>query len=178
MTADRAGAMTAERAGTGRSLTPLRAAAIVLVVAAATIGGAWVFQAMGYPPCELCLKQRYAYYAGVPLAALVTLVAAGGRHRGAAAAGLALLALVFAASAVFGAYHAGVEWGFWPGPAGCTGAIAPSSESLSAQLATVKVVRCDAAALRILGLSLAGWNAVISLALAAVAAAGARAGRA
>jgi disulfide bond formation protein DsbB len=159
----------------GIAVTPFRAAAAVFLIAAATIGGAWAFQAAGYPPCELCLKQRYAYYAGVPLAALVALLAAYHEPRALVATGLALLALVFAASAVFGAYHAGVEWGFWPGPSGCTGEIAHSSQSLLAQLDTIKVVRCDAAALRILGLSLAGWNALISLALAALAAAGSRA---
>ena len=88
-----------------------------------------------------------------------------------------LLALIFAASAIFGAYHAGVEWGFWPGPTECTGALqrAASVTDFLKQLESVKVVRCDSAALRILGLSLAGWNAVISAGLAALAVLGLRA---
>jgi disulfide bond formation protein DsbB len=96
-------------------------------------------------------------------------------------AGLALtacfaaLALLFLGSAGFGAYHAGVEWGFWPGPADCTGTLAraPSMADFMKQLQTIKVVRCDAVAIRILGLSLAGWNVVVSLAVAGLAAAGA-----
>ena len=78
---------------------------------------------------------------------------------------------------MFGAYHAGVEWGFWPGPTECTGALprAATVEDFLKQLQTVKVVRCDSAALRILGLSLAGWNAVISVGLAALAVFGLRA---
>ena len=155
-------------------LTPLRAALVVLVVAAVTIAGAWAFQAAGYMPCDLCLKQRYAYYVGVPLALIVVLAAAAGRPRALIGIGLALLALVFAASAVFGAFHAGVEWGWWKGPAECTGAIpkALSPEEFLKQLQTAKAIRCDAAAIRILGLSLAGWNAVVSVGLAIVAGAG------
>jgi len=79
-------------------------------------------------------------------------------------------------SMIFGVYHAGVEWGFWPGPSGCTGALAKadSMQDFLKQLETTKVVRCDAVAIRILGLSLACWNAVISAAMAALAFLGAR----
>ena len=155
-------------------LTPARAALLVLAAAFATIAGAWIFEWAGYLPCDLCLKQRWAYYAGVPLAAVVALVAGAGA-RTPAAIGLVLLALVFAGSAVFGVYHAGVEWGFWPGPQDCTGALTkpPSIQDFLKQLETVKVVRCDAVAIRIFGLSLAGWNAVISAGLVLVAELGA-----
>ena len=155
--------------------SPLAAAAFILAAAFATIAGAWLFEYAGYLPCELCLKQRWAYYAGVPLAALTTGLAAMDA-RTAARAGLILLALVFACSAVFGVYHAGVEWGFWEGPRDCTGALstAPSMNDFMKQLETVKVVRCDAVAIRIFGLSLAGWNAVISAAITFAAVRGAR----
>ena len=158
-----------------QDITPLRAASGVLLVAFATIAGAWVFEWAGYAPCELCLMQRWAYYAGVPLAALVAIIAARGPRR-LAGAGLALLGLIFLGGMIFGAYHAGVEWGFWPGPSGCTGALtkADSMQDFLKQLETTKVVRCDAVAIRILGLSLAGWNAVISAAMAALALIGAR----
>ncbi|GAC1562529.1 MAG: disulfide bond formation protein B [Beijerinckiaceae bacterium] len=156
-------------------LTPFRAALCVFVVASATILGAWAFQAAGYAPCDLCLKQRIAYYVGIPVAALTMAVASRADWRGAARFGLAALALIFAASALFGAYHSGVEWGFWPGPADCTGTLeeAGSMGNFMKQLQTTKVVRCDAVAIRILGLSLAGWNALISAAIAIVAAIGA-----
>jgi len=149
-------------------------AVVIAVVAAATIAGAWIFQAFGYPPCELCLKQRYAYYGGVPLAAILA-YASTGRARGVVAAGMIGLALIFAANAVLGAYHAGVEWRFWPGPSGCTGIIAgpPNAADLMKTLQNAKVVACDEVQLRILGLSLAGWNALISAALAALAVKGA-----
>jgi len=154
---------------------PLHAALGLLLIPFATIAGAWVFEWAGYAPCELCLMQRWAYYAGVPLAALVAIITARGPHW-LAGVGLALLGLIFIGSALFGAYHAGVEWGFWPGPSGCTGALtrADSMADFLKQLETTKVVRCDAVAIRILGLSLAGWNAVISAAMAALAFLGAR----
>ena len=153
---------------------PAPLALLLGVAAAATVGGAWIFQAYGYAPCELCLKERLPYYAAIALA----LVAAGAAHWGGprlGRAGLWLLALLFAGSALFGAYHAGVEWGVWQGPSDCTGAPekAASMSVFMQQLQNVKVVRCDAVAIRILGLSLAGWNAVISAALAVFAAAGA-----
>jgi len=151
-------------------LTPFRSALFVFAAASATILGAWAFQLAGYAPCELCLKQRIAYYIAIPIA-LLTLVVAS-RHklgsRRAARLGLAALTLIFIVSALFGTYHAGVEWDFWPGPADCTGTLekAGSMNDFMKQLQTTKVVRCDAVAIRILGLSLAGWNAVISALMA------------
>ena len=148
-----------------QALTPLRAAALALIVAFATIAGAWGFEAAGYAPCELCLQQRWAYYAGVPLAAFATAsFAAGWRKSGAAA--LAVFAAIFLAGAVFGAWHAGVEWGFWPGPTACTGV----GEAFSFdQLNDMKpVIGCDVVQFRFLGLSLAGYNALISLVIVAL----------
>lgn len=158
-------------------LTPSRAALAVAAIAFATIAGAWIFEYAGYAPCDLCLKQRWAYYAGVPLALLAAGVAARAPGSAVSKTLLGLLALVFAGSAVFGAFHAGVEWGFWPGPTGCTGAIparAANTADFLKQLQTVKVVRCDEVALRIFGLSLAGWNAILSAGMTALAAAGLR----
>lgn len=153
---------------TGRALWI--AAASIAVLAAV-----WIFQALGYAPCELCLAQRYAFYAAVPLALLTTLLAGRSAH-GLARAGFALLAVVFAANAVLAAYHAGVEYHWWAGPAACTGALAGSFDvnDLVKVLDAVKVVRCDEVQLRIAGLSLAGWNVVASAALAVYAAVAAR----
>jgi disulfide bond formation protein DsbB len=80
---------------------------------------------------------------------------------------------------LFGIYHSGVEWGLWQGPTDCTGSLtqADSVTDFLKQLQTVKVVRCDAVAIRILGLSLAGWNAVISAGLFGLAIMGMRARR-
>ena len=148
-----------------------------VLIAAASIGilaAVWILQGMGYAPCELCLTQRYAFYAAIPLA-LGTALLAGRSVHGWARVGFALLALVFAASAVLAAYHAGVEYRWWAGPTACTGG--PGSldvSNLVNTLNSVKVVRCDEVQLRIAGLSLAGWNVVASIVLAAYAALAAR----
>ena len=158
-------------------MTLARIALFIALAAAATVGGAWLFQLAGYAPCELCLKQRIPYYIGAP-AALLAFVLAARDAWGAARVVLAGVALLFAASAALGAYHAGVEYGFWPGPSDCTGdfAAAASSQDFLKQLQSVQVVRCDAVALRVLGLSLAGWNVLVSLSVAALAAFGAMRG--
>ena len=145
-------------------------AGCIALIGAATILAAWSFEWAGYPPCELCLKERIPYYAGVPLALLVAAVA-WRRREGLLPAGFAALALIFAAGAVLGAYHAGVEWHFWPGPESCTGGFsAPAKvEDFLSQLKTTNVVRCDAAAVHVLGLSLAGWDAVVCALLAGLA---------
>jgi disulfide bond formation protein DsbB len=88
---------------------------------------------------------------------------------------MAAVALGFLFNAGLGVYHAGIEWGFWPGPEACSG-MAPLARTPAEMLQNLErpqVVRCDAAALRILGLSLAGYSALISAFLAALAALGA-----
>ena len=153
------------------------AATLVAVVAAATIAGAWFFQlALGIVPCPLCLEQRYAYYFIIPVAALVAIAAAPGTSRHLLVLGFAALAMAALANAGLGAYHAGVEWKFWQGPTDCTGPMLDlGGGSLLESIKTVKVIRCDEVQWRFLGLSLAGYNVLISLALAALAGWGVRA---
>jgi disulfide bond formation protein DsbB len=156
-----------------RSASPALAAALaILVIAAATVAGAWYFQlVLGLQPCPMCLEERYAYYLAIPLAALVALAAGLHAPRGLLICGLVLLALATFANAVFGAYHAGVEWKFWAGPTDCTGPVGNlgSAGSLLDRLDSVKVVMCDEIQWSFLGISLAGYNALISLLMAAIA---------
>jgi len=143
----------------------LTAALAVTVIAAATLAGAWFFQlVLDIRPCPLCLEQRYAYYLAIPLGALVALAAARGASRPLLAIGLVILALAALGNAGLGVYHAGVEWKFWQGPTDCT------AGNLLERLDTVKVIRCDEVQWRFLGLSLAGYNVLISLSTAAIAA--------
>ncbi|WP_430715261.1 disulfide bond formation protein B [Rhodopseudomonas boonkerdii] len=146
------------------------------IVAVVTIAGAWFFQlVLDIRPCPLCLEQRYAYYLSIPLAALVAMAAGRGAPRGVLVVGLAILALASLANAVLGGYHAGVEWKFWQGPTDCSGPVVDlgNAGSLFERLDTVKVIRCDEVQWRFLGLSLAGYNVLISLLMAAIAAWGA-----
>ncbi|UGV25159.1 disulfide bond formation protein B [Rhodopseudomonas boonkerdii] len=152
------------------------AAVAIAIVAVVTIAGAWFFQlVLDIRPCPLCLEQRYAYYLSIPLAALVAMAAGRGAPRGVLVVGLAILALASLANAVLGGYHAGVEWKFWQGPTDCSGPVVDlgNAGSLFERLDTVKVIRCDEVQWRFLGLSLAGYNVLISLLMAAIAAWGA-----
>ena len=148
------------------------AALAIAAVAAATLAGAWFFQlVLDIRPCPLCLEQRYAYYLAVPLALLVAFAASRGAPRPVLLAGLALLALAALYNAWLGGYHAGVEWKFWQGPTDCSGPVADlgSAGTLLQRLDTVKVIRCDEVQWRFLGLSLAGYNVLISLLMALIA---------
>lgn len=150
----------------------LTASLLVTLIAAATITGAWFFQlALEILPCPLCLEQRYAYYLAIPVGVLTVLAARSGAPRPLLLAGLAILALATLANAGLGTYHAGVEWGFWKGPTDCSGPVVNlgSANDLLSKLDTVKVVRCDEVQWRFLGLSLAGYNVLISLLMVAIA---------
>ena len=145
-----------------------RAALAVLLGSVLTAGAALVLQfGYGYAPCKLCLTERLPYYAAVPLslAALVLPERLARLALGLAAAGLL-------SGAGLGAYHAGAEWGFWPGPTDCgggTGANPTAVGDFLDALQGTKVVDCAIAAMRVLGVSLAGWNAVVAFVLASVA---------
>ena len=156
-----------------RATNPAFAAALAIAaVAAATLAGAWFFQlVLDIRPSPLCFEQRYAYYLAVPLGALVAWAAAKHAPRSVIIAGLALLALAALANAWLGGYHAGVEWGFWSGPTECSGPVLDLGQagSLFDNLDKVKVIRCDEVQWRFLGLSLAGYNVLISLLIAAIA---------
>jgi disulfide bond formation protein DsbB len=147
------------------------AAAVIALVGLATIGGFFFFQyALGYPPCPLCLDQRKAFYVCVPLAALLLLGAGYGASRKVLLLGFAVIALLMLWNAGLSAYHAGIEWKFWPGPSDCSGPIDKLGQgSLMNRLQNIHIVRCDEAAWRLFGVSLAGYDVLISLFLAAIA---------
>jgi disulfide bond formation protein DsbB len=128
----------------------------------ALLAGAFIFQALGYPPCALCLWQRWPHAAAIAIGGLslalpsVVLPLAG-----------ALSAL---ATAAVGLYHTGVERAWWEGPTTCTasplGQLSP--QELMEQIMTAPLVRCDEVAWSLAGLSMASWNAILSLCLALV----------
>ena len=146
--------------------------ALALLLSAGVILTALGFEYLGgYAPCPLCLMQRYAYYAGIPLLFLALVLVATDRQ-GLARLIFAIVALGFLANAGLGVYHAGAEWKFWQGPATCaaaSGDLTTNAGSLLQDLQRVQVIRCDEAAWRFLGLSFAGWNVLISLLLGAIA---------
>jgi len=140
---------------------------VVLFGASAIILTALMFEHLGgYAPCPLCLQQRYAYYAGIPLA-FIALVALSADYRRLAAVIFFVIALAFLFNAGLGVYQSGAEWGWWPGPDTCAGGsgVVSNAEDLLSSLETTNVVRCDQASWRFAQLSFAGWNAVASLIL-------------
>ncbi len=146
------------------------AALVIAGVSAATLASMWALQFAGYAPCSLCLEERIPYYAAIPSGLIAAWLAP--RAPRLAALILAALALAFLYNAGLSVYHAGAEWKFWPGPDACTGdAIKPTS--LSQALRHNTAVRCDEAALRIFGISLAGYGALLAAALCALAGAAA-----
>jgi len=144
----------------------------IALLAVAALGTAWYSQlVLDLAPCKLCLEQRYAYYLDIPLALLIGFAAWRGAPAWLLGTGLAVLGLIALGNAGLAAYHAGVEWGIWAGPSDCSGPILDLGKAggLLAQLDTVKVVRCDEVQWRFLGLSFAGYNVLLSLALAGIA---------
>lgn len=153
---------------TGHRGAGYQTGAAVLLLAVATILTALGFEYIGgYQPCPLCLQQRWAYYAAIPVLFVALVFVTSDRPRWAAVL-FFVVALAFLANAGLGAFHAGVEWKFWPGPEGCssTQALPGSVGDLMAGLSKGgSIARCDDSAWRFLGLSFAGWNVLASLAL-------------
>jgi disulfide bond formation protein DsbB len=144
----------------------VQAAALAGGTSLVLVAGALLFQAAGLPPCEMCHWQRWPHAAAALVGLGAALLAAAGALPPRLVRGFALFAIAaLALSGAIGVFHAGVEWQWWPGPTACTGG--GYIPGLSDE-ASFRVVRCDAAAWRdpLLGLSLAGYNALISLAVA------------
>jgi disulfide bond formation protein DsbB len=140
-----------------------------LLASAAMLAIAHGFQTVGgYSPCTLCFKQREAYWAAGFLAAAVFVVGRIPAGKRLVWIGNLALAAVFAYGLYLAVYHAGAEWKFWPGPAACSsGGQHVSLDDLREILGknNIKPPACDEIVWSFLGLSMAGWNALVSLGL-------------
>lgn len=140
------------------------AQALALLVPLALIAGAWGSQLLGgLFPCEMCHWQRWPHYAAIVVAALSFVT---GRSRSVTRQLVVLAALLIAASGAIGVFHAGVEYGWWQGHTACTATFAAGTDFL--RVIHAPVVRCDTPQWTLFGISLAGFNALISLGAAAV----------
>lgn len=146
-------------------------AAVLLVGTVVTVGAALVFEhGFGYIPCALCLKERVPYYIAIGLSFATFALGHRGASPAVVRALLALLGGIMVWSLYLAVFHAGVEWHWWAGPTDC--AAAASVDLTGDLLSTIDSIHppaCDQAAGRFLGLSFAGWNAIASAILAAVA---------
>ncbi|MBJ3762921.1 disulfide bond formation protein B [Maribius pontilimi] len=129
----------------------------------ALLAGAYLFQALGYAPCKMCLWQRWPHWIAIGLGLLAWFAPT---WPVAAAGGLAALT-----TGGIGVFHTGVERGWWPGPSSCSGGSDLGGLSGTDLLSTDvldKVVMCDEVSWAFLGLSMASWNAALSFVLAAI----------
>ncbi len=142
---------------TARPAPAALARLLALGVPAAMLAGAYLSQYVGgLHPCEMCYWQRWPHFAAVGLAALAFLFAAPTRN---ARLLTGLAALAIAASGAIGVFHAGVEYGWWEGLTRCSSAGPMTLEDIM----NVPLVRCDEVQFKFLTISMAGWNAIISL---------------
>jgi len=141
-------------------------ALLLLAMAIGMLGGAYAFQYLGgLQPCALCLYQRWPWWIAGGVGLLALLPFGDARLRGML---LMLGTLAVWAGAGIAAYHAGVEQKWWPGPTSCSGGATPGTvEELKAMLLAAPVVRCDDIAWSLFGISMAGYNMLLSLATGA-----------
>ncbi len=145
-----------------------KATVLAFLLGLVAILGAWGSQIFGgLVPCELCLEQRLAYYWGLPVLALI-LVLWNRIPLQVWYIAMVIATAIFIWGTYMGAFHAGVEWGFWPGPTLCTGLGDPDLNfgDLSGEIKAV--IPCDHVQFRFFGISLAGYNALVSLAIVAL----------
>ncbi len=150
-------------------LAPQRGLIACALISASLLVGAFLFEYVGgMAPCSLCIWQRWAHLAVIACAVASLGLGAGApdRLRG----GLAITMMAALSSVGIAGYHAGVEWQLWAGPGGCTAALVTGADAadLVDSLLATPVVRCDDVPWSLFGLSMAGWNTLLSLDIAAL----------
>lgn len=157
---------TSSTPGVQRLAFPNQIGLLAALGSGALLGGAYYFQyVVGLPPCDLCWLQRYPHMVAIACG-LLAFLAFGQRKISFFLALIAIVALFVTAG--IGVFHAGVEWHWWQGPQECSGRIPAglSTAELRKYLFSAKMVRCDEAAWKMWGISMAGWNAILSGGLA------------
>jgi disulfide bond formation protein DsbB len=143
----------------GGNSMPRLALYLALAIPAALLGGAYISQyVFGLFPCEMCWWQRWPHFAALGIA-----IIAFATPQKRVMVGLAALAILI--SGLIGGFHAGVEYGWWEGLTSCSTAIDTSGNAMDA-IMNAPVFRCDVAPWDLFGISLAGWNFLISTAAA------------
>ena len=133
---------------------------LAFLLPAALLAGAYGSQYIGgLFPCEMCWWQRYPHFAAVAIA----LIAFGVGNRALRTTLVALAALAIATSGGIAGFHAGVEYGWWGGLTACTATISGSGDDLLKSIMNAPLVRCDVAPWSLFGISLAGYNFLLSL---------------
>jgi disulfide bond formation protein DsbB len=142
---------------------------LIFLGSVATLGSAYIFQALGYAPCDLCWYQRYPYMGIIAIGALALVAARMGRvSTGTLNNVLLICILLLLLDGAIAGFHAGVEYGWWQGPTACSTTITLSGtiEERLAQLQAAPIIRCDVAAWTMGGISMAGYNFFVAGAMA------------
>ena len=151
---------------------PSRLGLLAALGSGALLGGALYFQyVMGLAPCEMCHWQRWPHIVAI-VAGLLALASFAAPRLALVFVLIAMTALIV--TSAIGVFHVGVEYHWWQGPQACSGNIPRglSAEQLKKYLFGAKMVRCDETVWSLWGISMAGWNALLSAALAFVLASG------
>ena len=141
----------------------MRLVLLATLGSAALLLGAYGFQHLGgMAPCKLCLWQRWPHATAIVIGLVIMVT---GEVKAAWLGAVAALS-----TAAIGLYHVGVEQGWWEGPTSCTSSSVSgmSAQDLMNQILAAPIVRCDEIAWQLAGISMAGWNAIASLLLAAI----------
>lgn len=132
---------------------------LAFLLPAGLLGGAYISQYVGgLYPCEMCWWQRYPHFAALALSFIAFFASQTGYRKTL----VALAALAIATSGLIGGFHAGVEYGWWEGLTACTATISGSGEDLLKSIMNAPLVRCDVAPWSLFGISLAGYNFLLS----------------
>ncbi len=141
-------------------MTFTRAHWLALLLPAFLLAGAYASEIVGgLHPCEMCWWQRYPHFAAVAIALVAFIVGNPGYRR----ALVALAALAIATSGAIAGFHAGVEYGWWEGLTKCTSTVSGSGDDLLKSIMNAPLIRCDVAPWSLFGISLAGFNFLLSL---------------
>lgn len=139
---------------------------VILALALTAIGTALFYEyVLNYQPCALCYEERIPYYVLIAVSVLALL-----SNRFIGKGLLLVLGFMMFLGSLYGMYHAGIEWTFWPGPESCTGANLNLSTGMDllAMVQDVKIVPCDVANWRLFGISFAGYNALVAMLIAVI----------
>ena len=135
----------------------MRSNIFILVISILVIAIVHILELIGYIPCDICLKQRWVWYLVVLLSFLSIFF-----NERILKINLILFAVLFIGNSIYSGWHAGIEWNLWLGPETCSSQSNLSYSNFLEEVKSVKFIPCNEAALRIFGISLAGYNSIIS----------------
>ena len=131
---------------------------VIIIVSLIVLISVHIIEIIGFPACDLCLKQRWAWYLALIIASIPFIVTINFNK-----ILLSIISIILFCNSIFAGWHAGIEWNLWPGLTTCNSGATFDSNDLLETLKESSVPVCDDASIRIFGISLAGYNFIVSL---------------